>query len=160
MLKINPSRRQALIGIAAVSLQGFVPLAPALAKTVAPLDTLDAFTDVLLPADGLSPAASTLGVGEAILALAAEQPLLADLIDLVTEWMDRTGAGRFVDLSFDDQQSVVAYMARADIDTLEGRFFQLIRLFAIEFYYAQPEVLAGLAIDPAPQPLGYPPPWG
>lgn len=162
MLKIEPSRRQALLGIAAVSLQGFVPLAmaPALAETAPTFDTVDAYVDILLPADGLSPAASALGVGASIMALGAEQPLLADLIDLVTAWMDTIGADRFVDLSFDERHAIVTYMANADIDTLEGRFFQLIRLFAIEFYYAQPQALAGMALDPAPQPSGYPPPWG
>lgn len=122
--------------------------------------TLDAVVDTLLPADEMTPAASALGVGADILGLAAEQPLLAELIARVCAWLDTTGAGRFVDLTAADKEAVIAYLAQADIDTLEGRFYQLIRLLAIEFYYARPEALAGLDLNPTPQPAGYPPPWG
>lgn len=155
----NASRRQALLCFAAASLSGFTPLGGLLAQTTLPIDTLDAFVDVLLPADDLSPSASAVGVGRSIADLAANLPLLAQLIDHVSEWLDSSGAGRFVDLSREDRETLVAFMEKADIDTLEGRFFQLVRLFAIEFYYARDDVLAGLALDPAPQPSGYPPPW-
>ena len=122
-------------------------------------DTLRVFIDVLLPADALTPAASELGVGDGILAIASGQPLLAELILRVGDWIDTTGAGRFVDLSPADKSAVAAYLAQADVDAPEGRFFLLIRLLAIEFYDDHPSALAGLALDATPQPAGYPPPW-
>lgn len=156
------TRRQALCGLAAVTLAGVAPDLARPARAGTPndhRDTLDAFVDILLPPDDLTPAASALGVGASIADLAKGQTLLAALIQRVGDWMDSTGAGRFVALTAADRATLVDYMAQADIDTLEGRFFQLIRLFAIEFYYDHPAAIAGLALDPAPQPSGYPPPW-
>lgn len=157
-----PTRRQALLSLVALWLS---PTVPGLSGTASaqgaadPVGLLDAYVDILLPADNLSPAASALGVGQSIWTVAADQPLLAELILRVADWLDATGAGRFVDLSTEDQTTVVAYMEKADVDHLEGRFFQLIRLLAIEFYYAEPAALAGLPLNPTPQPEGYPPPW-
>ena len=155
------TRRQALLALVAAALSPLPWLGRAhAAVAAAQAETLDAVLDVLLPADDLTPAASALGVGADILALAADQPLLAELITRVCAWLDTTGAGRFVDLTATDKETVVAYLAQADVDTLEGRFYQLVRLLAIEFYYARPEALAGLDLNPTPQPAGYPPPWG
>jgi hypothetical protein len=155
-----PARRQMLTGAIAVALG---PLAGrlALAETPAP-DTralLAAYVDVLLPEDDVTPPASALGVHDAILDLASGQELLARLIALVADWLDQTGPAPFASLPLPEQEARVATLAAADPDQLEGRFHQLIRLLAIEVYYARPEALAGLDIAAAPQPAGYPPPW-
>lgn len=159
---IKPSRRQALLSLVALWLSPMAPVlsGPAEAQRAAePVALLNAYVDVLLPADHLSPAASRLGVGQSIWSLAADQPLLAELILRVAEWLDQVGGVSFADLSPEDHTAVVTYMEKADANHLEGRFFQLIRLLAIEFYYAEPEAIAGLALNPAPQPEGYPLPW-
>lgn len=158
---MTPARRQVILGGLAAAL---APLAPRL-STAQPLPDgagplLAAYVDVLLPEDGLTPAASTLGVHEAILDLATTQDLLGRLIALVAEWLDQTGPAPFAALPPKLRAARVDELALADPDHLEGRFHQLIRLLAIELYYARPEALAGLDLAPAPQPAGYPPPWG
>jgi hypothetical protein len=144
----------ALAGLAPRRLAAADPLAAARAHRA----TLAAYVDVLLPDDGVTPAASALGVHDEILTLAGEAENLARLIAVVGDWMDGTGRGPFAQLGADADR-LVAHMAAAGPDTLEGRFHQLIRLLAIEFYYARPEALAGLDLAAAPQPAGYPPPW-
>lgn len=121
---------------------------------------LAAYVDVLLPADAVSPAASVLGVDAAILDLAAGQPLLARLIAVVGDWLDTAGNEPFASMDPARQAALVDEMSAADPDYLEGRFYQLIRLLAIEFHYADPAALAGLDLAASPQPAGYPPPWG
>lgn len=157
---MTPDRRQVLLGAVAAAL---VPLAPHLARaqgtTAQHNALLAAYVDVLLPDDGLTPAASALGVHDAILDLAATQELLGKLIGMVADWLDQTGPAPFATLPTADREARVAALAKADPDHLEGRFHQLIRLLAIELYYARPEALAGLDLAPAPQPAGYPPPW-
>lgn len=158
---LTPDRRQALAVLAGAALAGLAPAA--LAEGGDPRRhhaMLDAFVDVLLPADDLSPAASDLGVGAAILDFAESQPLLARLIAMVGDWLDAPADGPFARMTPDRQQALADHMASADPDRLEGRFYRLIRLFALEFYYASPEALAGLDLSPSPQPQGYPPPWG
>lgn len=158
---LTPDRRQALAVMAGGALAGFAPAVMAQGFDVArhrPM--LDAFVDVLLPADDLGPAASTLGVGGAILDFAQSQPLLQRLIAMVGDWLDAPADGPFVRMSPERQQALVDYMASADPDLLEGRFYRLIRLFSLEFYYSSPEALTGLDLSPSPQPQGYPPPWG
>lgn len=121
---------------------------------------LIAYVDQLLPADGRTPAASELGVADEIIALAEDAPMLARLIALVADGLDRLSPGGFAALPSGQAAIVVDKLAAADPDIPAGRFHQLIRLLAIEIYYARPEALAGLGLNPAPQPEGYPPPWG
>jgi hypothetical protein len=157
---MTPDRRRVLLGAVAAAL---APLAPRLGRAETALAQhralLAAYVDVLLPDDGLTPGASALGVHDAILDLAASQELLGRLIGLVADWLDDTGPAAFATLPRADQAARVDALAVADPDQLEGRFHQLIRLLAIEFYYAKPEALAGLDLALSPQPAGYPPPW-
>lgn len=157
---MTPDRRRLLLGALAAAL---VPLAPrlGLAQAVTPghRALLAAYVDVLLPADGLTPAASTLGVHDAIADLAQGQELLSRLIVMVADWLDQTGPAPFARLPLAEREARVAALAQADPDNLEGRFHQLIRLLAVEFYYARPEALVRLDLAPSPQPAGYPPPW-
>lgn len=158
--RLTPTRRDALRLLAGGALAGVVPLPlPAAGPEQGPGSMLAAYVDVLLPADALSPAASQLGVHEAILMLADDVEPLARLIGMMRDWLDGSGRGAFATLDPADREALVAYAAAADPDTPEGRFHLLIRLFALEFYYATPEAIAGLDLAVAPQPEGYPPPW-
>lgn len=155
----GPTRRAALLSLVAAALGSTPMLAAASADPAAGRAALAAYLDVLLPADALTPSASALGVQDDILGLARDAPLLARLIALVADWLDGGEPGSFAALPLSKRAANVAAMAEADPNRPDGRFHQLIRLLAIEFYYARPEALAGLGLNPAPQPEGYPPPW-
>ena len=157
---MNQTQRAALPSGVAALLAGVVPGG---AEVAVPLRAraamLAAYVDVLLPDDGLTPAASALDVQGAILALAEASEPLARMIGLVGDWLDTLGPGGFAGLPEGDRAAVVDALAASDPDALEGRFHLLVRLLAIEVYYAHPRALAGLDLAPAPQPAGYPPPW-
>ena len=121
--------------------------------------TLGAYLDVLLPADDLTPAASALNVAEDLVQFASESPPFRQFLAVGTHWLNQTGRGPFHTLSLSDQERVVDWMSKADRDTLPGRFFLLVRLIGVEFYYSKPEVARAFGLNPAPQPAGYPPPW-
>jgi len=122
-------------------------------------ETLVSFLDVLLPADEHSPSASQLDVESELLELAARVELFEKLLALGTHWLNDTGRGPFHSLSISDRNKVVSWMSTSDYDQIPGRFYQLVRLTAVEIYYARPESLGGFDLNPAPQPTGYPPPW-
>lgn len=121
--------------------------------------TFDAFLDVLLPADDLTPAASVLNVAGDLVQFASESPQFRQFLAVGTQWLNQTGRGPFHTLSLSDQERVVAWMSKADRNALPGRFFLLVRLVGVEFYYSKPEVARAFGLNPAPQPAGYPPPW-
>ncbi len=135
--------------------------AQVIAADVAPdTETLAAFLDVLLPADAQSPAASQLGVTGELLDIASQSGLYLKLIGLGTQWLNDTGRGPFHGLSEVDRNRIVAWMSMSDLNQIPGRFYFLLRYSAIELYFSHPESIAGLNLNPAPQPAGYPPPWG
>ena len=51
------------------------------------------------------------------------------------------------------------YYADPDYNQIPGRFFHIVRAFAVELYFAKPEAISGYPLNPAPQPAGYLPPW-
>jgi hypothetical protein len=120
---------------------------------------LASFLDTLLPADGFGPAASTLGIDAEILGYAPDGSDLDRLIALGTGWLDGLDARPFADLPTTTRDDVLRFMERADRAQVPGRFFAVLRQFAMELYHARPETIAGLPLNPAPQPEGYPPPW-
>jgi gluconate 2-dehydrogenase subunit 3-like protein len=158
---LNLTRRRALQGALSAF---FVPLGAGLSRgqegPETDLATFTAFVDVLLPADAHSPAASALGVAEEILEVAAEVPPFERLIALASQWLNQTASVPFHQLNDADQITVVRWMSEADFDQIPRRFYHLTRLSAIEVYYAQTPAIGGLPLNPAPQPLGYPAPWG
>lgn len=157
---LSISRRQALLGILAAGLNG-TAVASQLAAATDTVDTrtLAAYLDVLLPEDEYSPAASALGVEAEVVDLASKSPLFERLLSLGTQWLNQTGQGPFYNLTLSDQQRVVDWMAAADRNQIPGRFYQLVRLTAVEFYYARPEAIAGMDLNTSPQPAGHLPPW-
>ncbi|MFL4469610.1 gluconate 2-dehydrogenase subunit 3 family protein [Tateyamaria armeniaca] len=154
------SRRRVLISALAASLSS-PAIAQQTAATVGQIDaqTLAAYLDVLLPADEHSPAASTLGIEADIIDFAKQVPQFQQLLAIGTDWLNTTGRGPFHTLSLVDQQRVVEWMRTADRKYVPGRFYLLVRLTGVEFYYAHAEATGGFDLNPAPQPAGYPPPW-
>ncbi|WP_299722025.1 gluconate 2-dehydrogenase subunit 3 family protein [uncultured Tateyamaria sp.] len=138
---------------------------PAFAQQIAATEgeidakTLAAYLDILLPADEHTPAASALGIEGDIIGFARQLTQFNQLLVLGTQWLNQTGQGPFHALSLSDQGRVVDWMRAADRNFIPGRFFLLVRLTGVEFYYSRPEAVAGFDLNPAPQPAGYPPPW-
>ena len=157
---LSMSRRQVLLGAIAASLSGDA-LAQQVRETPQPIDaqTLSAYLDVLLPADDLTPAASALNIAGDLVEFARQAPQFGQFLALGTRWLNETGRGPFHSLSLSDQERVVAWMRSADRNTSPARFFLLVRLTGIEFYYSKPEVAVAFGLNTAPQPAGYPPPW-
>lgn len=121
--------------------------------------TFSAFVDTLLPDDQITPAGTTLGVDDELRKFILESEPFIRMTEMVCDWLDTIYDAPFAELSPEDRLHIVDYMAEADRNMLEGRFYHLIRLLAIEFYYARTEALVGLDLASAPQPAGYLPPW-
>ncbi|MEO9576552.1 MAG: gluconate 2-dehydrogenase subunit 3 family protein [Tateyamaria sp.] len=157
---LSISRRRVLLSALAASLSGHA-LAQQVSGASYQIDeqTLSAYLDVLLPADDLTPAASALNVAGDLIDFASESPQFGQFLAVGTQWLNKTGRGPFHTLSLSDQERVVKWMSKADRDTLPGRFFLLVRLTGVEFYYSKPEVARAFGLNTAPQPAGYPPPW-
>ena len=144
--------------LAAVAVAGLsIPAASAQPVSRA---ALEAYVDILLPGgDGL-PSATSLGVAAEIEALAPEGSVFRRLLSVGTEWLDTVQGGGFAALPGSAQEQIVDWMAAAPYGEVPGRFYHVLRLFAVELYYTRPEARVGLPLEHAPQPFGYPPPWG
>ncbi|MGQ0565861.1 MAG: gluconate 2-dehydrogenase subunit 3 family protein [Gemmobacter sp.] len=151
----GPSRRAALSAMLSVGLAPLLP--PSAAWADAPHAALGAVLDTLLPDDGLTPAATALGLDAELRDLLAGNDLLSRLFATALDWMDSQGPRPFRDLSPADRTAMLAAMAASDPNLIPGRFYHVVRALAVELYYARPEALAGLPLRPAPQPFGYPP---
>ena len=157
--RLAPDRRAALLGLVAASL---LPMSPHLvgAQTHSDKDAaLDAFLDILLPADADTPSASTLQIGAEIREIIPPDSLSWKLLNLGSKWLDSLDAQAFAAMPLETQTKIVTWMSTANVDEIPGRFYQVIRLFAVELYYARPEAISGLPLQVAPQPQGYLPPW-
>lgn len=153
------NRRDAILRLASGCLVSLVS-SPAFGQTATiERETLDAVIDTLLPADDVTPSATALGVSDELMSLAPKGSSLHRLLALGTTWLDTLDARSFAELPAETRHDVLRYMERADYNEVPGRFFHLLRQMAFEIYYAQPQTYAGLALNPAPQPEGYPPPW-
>lgn len=153
------TRRDALLRLGSSSLALLAP-SPVLAQTAEfRRAALDAALDTLLPADEATPSATELGVGDELMSIAPEGGQLHRLFALGTTWLDQLDDRDFAEQPDDIRHDVLRYMARADYNQVPGRFFHLLRQMGMEIYYAQPQTYAGLRLNPAPQPKGYPPPW-
>jgi hypothetical protein len=120
---------------------------------------LNALLDEILPEDDVSPAASRLGIGEEVLGLCAEYPLMEQLIVILTDWFEKAFGKKIETLDPEIRIQAVALLAAVPQTELQGRLYSVLRSLAIELYYSKPEALAGFNLNAAPQPDGYPPPW-
>jgi hypothetical protein len=153
------TRRDALMALASSSLV-CLACSPAFAQTAQlRRETLDAVLDTLLPSDALTPSATALGVGDEIMSIAPDGSQLHRLFALGTTWLDQLDDRSFAEQPDQIRHDVLRYMEDADYNQVPGRFFHLLRRMAMEIYYAQPQTYAGLQLNAAPQPKGYPPPW-
>jgi hypothetical protein len=152
------SRRQTLVQLAAASVVS-LSLSDAMAQPVS-RDTLQAYIDILLPGTHDLPPASSLGIAAELEGLAPEGSVFRRFLSVGTEWLGGLQGGGFAALSPAAQSNVIARMAAAPYDEIPGRFYHVVRLIACELYYARPEARVGLPLDLAPQPAGFPPPWG
>lgn len=118
--------------------------------------TFVAVCDTLVPADVLTPAASTLGVPETILADIESVPDARRLLVLACDWLDACAGGDFALRTEDEREAVLQIMATQPWESPVGRFFVLARNTVMAEYYAHPAAWRGLALDRAPQPLGFP----
>lgn len=153
------TRRQAMLATLSAGLAPLLP-PPACAEVNDPFASLAAVLDTLLPDDGLTPAASALGIEAELRGLIAGNDLVLQLFAAALGWMDSLAPVPFRDLAEVDRAAVLDAMAGADFNQIPGRFYHILRALAVELFYARPEALAGLPLASAPQPLGYPPPWG
>lgn len=154
------ARRATLAGLAAGCMVALTGLpATAQAPQVRPR-ALAAFLDTLLPDDAFGPAASALGLDREILGYAPDGSNLRRLIALGTGWLDGLDARAFADLPAATRHDVLRFMEGADRAEVPGRFYAVLRQFAMELYHARADTIADLPLNPAPQPTGYPPPWG
>lgn len=153
--------RRAFLMCGAVS--AATALAPDLlrAQAIAPTPrALDAFTNVLLPGDAVSPSASSLAIADALLSEVEQGSMTERLIGAGTGFLDQVGPRPFADLPPVAQAEFVDWMSSADFNAIPGRFYHVIRLFTVAYYYSHPAVVASFPLNTAPQPWGYPPPWG
>ena len=157
----STGRRRAARRVALVAALACSDL-PALAATLA--GTADgervarvfaAFCDTLIPADALSPAASTLGVPGAILADVRGNPLGERLLAAGCAWLDGECQGDFAGAAEAMRNAALERMQAMPWESPAGRFFVVMRNTVMADYYVQPASWRGLALDRPPQPLGF-----
>jgi len=156
----GPSRRATLAALVSGCLVAVTGLPAAARAPAVRLSALNGFLDTLLPADDLGPAASDIGIGEDLLGFATEGSDFHRLMALGTQWLDGLDAQPFADLPAAMRTDVLRFLEAADENEIPGRFYRVVRQSAIELYHARADTIAGLPLNPAPQPEGYPPPWG
>jgi len=117
--------------------------------------TFAVFCDTLVPADALTPAASTLGVPEAILRHLRGNPLGERLLGAGCAWLDSAVGGDFAAADEPVRVAACGRMQAMPWDSPPGRFFQVMRNTVLADYYADPRSWRGLALDRPPQPLGF-----
>ena len=114
-----------------------------------------AFCDTLVPADALSPAASTLGVPGAILADLRGNALGERLLGAGCAWLDAECQGDFAGAAEAVRNAALERMQAMPWESPAGRFFVVMRNTVMADYYVQPASCRGLALDRPPQPLGF-----
>lgn len=115
---------------------------------------LRAFIDHLIPADDLTPAASTLQVHQRVWDDARTQADGVRLLRTVCQWLDGYGDG-FATLSEAERETLVAWMSTAPWESPQRRFFHWVRERAFAHYYSQPASWRGLPVQRPPQPMGH-----
>ncbi len=121
--------------------------------------TFAAFLDVLLPRDALSGSTTDLKVHARLWAFARLDANFARLVALGCQWLSMTGGAGFPELPSKQKTAVVRWMSESDWNEVPRRFYELVRLAAIETYYSEQANWADLPLHQPPQPEGYPPPW-
>jgi len=121
--------------------------------------TFATFLNVLIPADEFTGSATDLQVDKKLWELSESDQNLRRLIEVGCKWLNLTGGPPFTELTSEQQLLVVKWMSESDRNQVPRRFYNLIRVAAIQHYYSDPASWNGFAINRPPQPFGYPPPW-
>jgi hypothetical protein len=115
--------------------------------------------DLLVPADDEAPGATELGVAEIILAKAAHNRELAEVIAsgcLLLDTDARRLSGRtWLDLATDGQQSSLQQLADSTTAEFPNIFFRRLRQATLDAYYSNPASWPQLSFRGPPQPAGY-----
>lgn len=118
--------------------------------------SLNALLDTLIPADKLTPAASTIGVGSILLKQAESDAIFRPWLMEGLKWLDQGVIGSFAKRSENERTQLVQQLANSAVGSQPRIFFELLRVRTMTAYYADPRSIVGLAIDRPPQPIGYP----
>jgi|SRR5688572_5207524 hypothetical protein len=123
-----------------------------------PQHTLRALVDTLIPEDE-TPAASALGVDQALVDLLRRTDDYRRLIDEGAEWLDRSaralGAKSFHAANAEQRADIVRQAERAKAGTLPRRMFERVLRDALRLYYAEPATWVALGYAGPPQPAGF-----
>jgi hypothetical protein len=111
--------------------------------------------DAILPADELTPAASTLEIHTKILNDAKQDATLQQLIDDGFLWLEQS-IDSLTELDSNQLEQLLQAMSDSNWDSGPKNFFYQIRDRAVMYYYADPRAWVGSAINRPPQPMGYP----
>lgn len=152
-------RRATLQRLMATAVAGMLPSLSVAQSGPVSLTALAAYIDVLLPGDAALPPARDLSIAETLVRDFPDESLAMRLLQAGTVWLDSLGGAPFADLPANTQNAVATWAAQSDFNEIPGRFHYLVRQWAVSFYYADPRTYDGLALNTAPQPRGYPPPW-
>jgi gluconate 2-dehydrogenase subunit 3-like protein len=123
-----------------------------------PHDTLRALVDTLIPRDD-TPAASELGVDQALTEIVRRREDYRRLVEEGAAWLDKAartlGAKGFAAASDEQRIVVVRQAERAGTKTLPRLLFERVRSDALSLYYAQPAAWPSLNYAGPPQPAGF-----
>ena len=151
--------RRLLLAAAALAFAEVPALAAGRARSPGPATTATAtfsvFCDTLVPADELTPAASTLGVPRAIVVDLAGDPLGERLLAAGCAWLDEACAGDFARATEAVRVAACERMQAMPWESPAGRFFLVMRNTVFALYYSESASWRGLALDRPPQPLGF-----
>jgi hypothetical protein len=124
-----------------------------------PLAALGPWLDTLIPAD-VTPSATALGVGEALIAQArldqGAMPLLAAGCQWLEAQAQQRGAADFASVPETAREEIARRAAAAAPGTPQRSFFDNTWRLGVFHYYARPEVWASLGYAGPPQPKGFP----
>lgn len=156
-----PTRRRLLQVVSAFFLQlGWAEVVAAASRpTPEQQATLAVFLDTLLPRDSLTGSATDLRVDRQLWLIAGAETRFQRLLELGCQWLNMTGGPPFAQLGEAQRQELVTWMSQSDWGQIPRRFYELVRMAAVELYYSHPDAWRGLPIERPPQPVGYPPPW-
>jgi len=118
--------------------------------------SLSALVDTLIPADHLTPAASTVGVAGILLKQTESDALFRPWLIEGLKYLDQGAAGSFAMRSEIERTRLIRQLAHSAVGSQTRIFFELLRVRTMTAYYADPRSIVGLAVDRPPQPIGYP----
>ena len=122
--------------------------------------TLQAWVDLLVPADGEAPGAVALGVDRLIADAAQRNATLGALMSAGVAWADeqarRRGSTSFAALDQAGQEAIVAQAQSSASGSTPRVFFQSTLDDTLYHHYGDARSWPAVGFERAPQPIGYP----